>query len=62
MTRRMVQDMEETPGNAGTVYGHPDMPYGESIVVDETTGELVIVYAPTLAELDETCEAVLEVA
>lgn len=62
MTRRMVPGMEEGAGGAPTVYGDPGMPYGESITVDETTGELVLVYAPTLAELDELCETALEAA
>ena len=38
----MVWPMEETLGHVGAVHGDPRMPFGESIVVDETTGELVV--------------------
>lgn len=44
------------------VVGEETLEFCEELVVDETTGELLIVYAATLEELDALADAALNAA
>ena len=45
-----------------TVVGDPSDPWCEELIIDEATGELLIVFAPTLEALDLLADQALQAA
>lgn len=45
-----------------TTFGSTSDPYCAELIVDERTGEMFLVYAPSLNDLDDLCDLVLEAA